>query len=122
MPHVFLEVTRNVQLPEDYHEFLVELNQSLAECATFEIARIKSRLQILDNYCTADGEADKGFVYLRLNIIPGRNESLKLRIQEHMLAFLQHKLVALNPSIHVHFSVHLVDLNEYTFVVKAVES
>ncbi len=116
MPQVFLEYSANVKLPETPNEFLKKLNKQLADFKTFELEKIKTRARKLEHYCMGDGADGKGFVYLLCAILPGRSDALKQGIQEQLLKFLKEQIVSSNQTLNLHFSVHLVELNEYQFV------
>jgi 5-carboxymethyl-2-hydroxymuconate isomerase len=117
MPHLRIEVTKNIVLPAGT-SFLKTFTEKLSECATFDLPRIKSRLITLDNYCV--GNQVKEFVYVHVAILPGRSTSLKLACQQHLLEYFKAELDTVNPDIDIHISVDVIELGEYAYFQQQV--
>ena len=117
MPHVRIEYTQGVCLPESPRVFLQQFNHALSEVETFNVKRIKSICYLLEDYCIGAGkEENRGFVYARIAMLPGRSDTLRSACYEHMLSFLKKTLLPVNTHLKLHLSIEGVELKEYLFL------
>src|SRR4051794_7332535 len=96
MPHLTIEYSGNVGNDLDRLGLLRKLNAALAELETFRLGEIKSRFRRVDEFLVGDGTEVDAFVHLRVEILSGREPSVKKRAGELLLQGLREAFAGSN--------------------------
>ena len=88
MPHIVLEHSQNAKLVRPAGELLDALHTKLASFPTVNIGDIKSRIITHQTFRLADGTTDAGFVHLRLELMTGRDLTLRQEMGAALLLIL----------------------------------
>ena len=117
MPHLTLEYTRNLNLP-DASATLAALNAAMAGSGLFDEADIKSRAIALDNFKIGTAPAPRAFAHVRIALLAGRSSQQRKTLADAVLAALA---VAVNGQIgtEIQLSVETVELDRTSYA-KAV--
>lgn len=89
MPHLTIEITRNLQAHANADALLQAAHQALLASGVFAAADVKSRLLWLDTFCLGPaGAADKaaGFIHARLDLLAGRPPEVRQQLAEAVVA------------------------------------
>ncbi len=88
MPHCLLEASANLPDQPDWVEVLGSVNQALVATGLFVEADIKSRLLRHDTFVVGDGDPQRAFVTLNVQILGGRIDEVKAQLTESLLPVL----------------------------------
>lgn len=117
MPHLTIEITRNLQAHAQADALLQAAHQSLLASGVFAAADVKSRLLWLDTFCVGQVEAaDKaeGFIHARLDLLAGRPPEVRQQLAEAVVAAIKARVA---PGLPVQISC-LVGEMEHTNYAK----
>jgi 5-carboxymethyl-2-hydroxymuconate isomerase len=117
MPHLTLEYTRNLNLP-DPSAALAALNAAMAGSGLFDEADIKSRAIALDNFKIGTAPAPRAFAHVRIALLAGRSAEQRKTLADAALAALSAILQA-PAGTELQLSVETVDLDRPSYA-KAV--
>lgn len=117
MPHLTLEYTRNLKLP-DASVTLAALNAAMAGSGLFDEADIKSRAMVLDSFKIGTDQAARAFAHVRIALLAGRSAEQRKTLADAALAALSATLTAPTGTA-VQLSVETVDLDRPSYA-KAV--
>jgi 5-carboxymethyl-2-hydroxymuconate isomerase len=88
MPHCLLEASDNLLDQPDWRGVLGQINQTLTATGLFEEADIKSRLVQHSVFVVGDGDPNRAFVTLNVQILGGRTDEVKTQLSEALLPVL----------------------------------
>ena len=109
MPHIILEHSDNLPLPEDSKSLLLELHGVLNDIGGIAIGNCKSRIYTADNFAIGDGTATEGFVHLHIEFVSGRSETIKADISLACLDILKARFLPL-VEFPVQITVNITDI------------
>ncbi len=89
MPHCILEYSANVADRPDVTYLLMEIHDALVATGLFTLADIKSRAVRHEQYVIGDGDPERAFVTLNIQILEGRSDEVKAQISEAALEVLK---------------------------------
>ncbi len=89
MPHCILEYSANVVDQPDTTRLLMEIHDTLMATGLFTLADIKSRAIRHEQYVIGDGDPERAFVTLNIQILQGRSDEVKAQISEAALEVLK---------------------------------
>ncbi|PKN30109.1 MAG: 5-carboxymethyl-2-hydroxymuconate isomerase [Deltaproteobacteria bacterium HGW-Deltaproteobacteria-21] len=89
MPHCILEYSANVVDRPDVTRLLKEIHDALMATGLFTLTDIKSRVLRHEQYFIGDGDPDRAFVTLNVQILQGRSDEVKAQISEPALQVLK---------------------------------
>jgi 5-carboxymethyl-2-hydroxymuconate isomerase len=89
MPHCILEHSANVLDPVEMREVLLDVNRALIATGAFTPGDIKSRAVRHEEVVIGDGEPDRSFVTLNVQILVGRSEEFRTDLSRELLAVLE---------------------------------
>lgn len=90
MPHLTLEHSSNITLPDDHRSVLLDLHRALNEIGGIAIGNCKSRIYRADSFAIGDESAQRdGFVHLDIIFVAGRSEETKAQISRACLEILK---------------------------------
>lgn len=79
MPHITIEISRNLADEVDCDTLVGRLHQAVVSTGVFSAQAIRSRLCVLEHYRVGDSP-ENAFVHVGMRIAPGRDEETKKRI------------------------------------------
>ncbi len=89
MPHCILEYSSNINDKINLKKLLHDINTMLIGTGIFNLMDIKSRAVEHDLYVVGDGNPNRAFVALTINIFRGRPDDVKANIAESALQLLK---------------------------------
>jgi len=89
MPHCILEYSANVVDQPDMTRLLVDIHDAIMATGLFTLADIKSRAIRHEQYVIGDGDTERAFVTLNVQILEGRSDEVKAQISEAALEVLK---------------------------------
>jgi len=89
MPHCILEYSSNINDTINLKKLLHDINTMLVGTGVFNLMDIKSRAIEHDHYVVGDGDTNRAFVALTINIFSGRPDDVKENIAESALQLLR---------------------------------
>jgi len=89
MPHCILEYSSNVIDPPEMRRVLLEINSALAQTGLFKLEDIKSRGIKHRDFVVGDGNPNRAFVTLNIQIFSGRSDEAKAQVSQAAFHVLQ---------------------------------
>jgi len=89
MPHCILEYSSNINDKINLKKLLHDINTMLVGTGIFNLMDIKSRAVEHDLYVVGDGDPNRAFAALTINIFSGRPDDVKANIAESALQLLK---------------------------------
>ena len=89
MPHCILEYSSNINGKVNLKKLLHDINTMLDGTGVFNLMDVKSRAIEHDHYVVGDGDTNRAFVALTINIFSGRPDDVKVNIAESALQLLK---------------------------------
>ncbi len=89
MPHCILEYSANVVDRPDMTRLLLDIHDALMATGLFNLADIKSRAIRHEQYFIGDGDPERAFVTLNIQILEGRSDEVKAQIGAAALEVLK---------------------------------
>jgi 5-carboxymethyl-2-hydroxymuconate isomerase len=114
MPHLHLEYTRNLPLPEP-ETLLLRLNHALM--ASGQIASesdIKSRAVEVQAFRVGTAPGERGFLFLKLALLSGRSDAVKKQLSDALLEVLK-QAADWPKGVDVQFGVEIVDMQRESY-------
>ena len=96
MPHLVLDHSANIALPDDLPSLLLSLHRILADTGGIHIGNCKSRVYRADSWLIAEGDQPEGFVHLNIRFVAGRSTETRRQISRQCLAQLEAALLPIN--------------------------
>ena len=110
MPHLKLERSSNVVLPDDVTGLLQELHTAVADIGGIRIGNCKSRVYVADDYLIGSGGDQGGFVHLDVRFLEGRSAEARQAIGKALLELLVQSITPINGAVDLHISVEVRDI------------
>lgn len=88
MPHCIIEYSDNLPDRPDWRELMANLHKMLQQTGLFKLNDLKSRVVKHDTYYIGDGNSDRVFVTLDIQILSGRDSDVKANISEAALKIM----------------------------------
>lgn len=108
MPHLRLEYSGNIDIPENQLNLLfLHLHEVLVTRANADLLRCQSRAISCENFCVGDGGKTRAFVYLQVLLLEGRTSSQLQETGNELLKTLQDRFKTLLLHYNAQISVHL---------------
>jgi len=115
MPHCILEYSSNIDDTINLKKLLHDINAMLANTGVFNLLDIKSRAVQHDLYIVADGDPNRAFVALTINIFGGRPDDVKANIAESALQLLKDAFNATLQEKKCSITVQIGDIHRETY-------
>lgn len=113
MPQVTVELSDTIKVDE--MTLLGAINQALDASGVFRLQDIKSRLYRSEYVLVGDGQADQGFVYVKVAILRGRSDAIKAQLGDGVMNALKSVLDDVNPSLQ--YAVEVIELSNHYFKI-----
>lgn len=113
MPHLVIEYTENLALP-DPAACLSAVNAALVASGQFEEVDIKSRAYPVAAFLVGTEHAGRAFVAARLSILSGRSLETKQDLSQRVLRALQQHLPS-GTGLSTQVSVEVVEIERSTY-------
>lgn len=114
MPHCILEYSNNLkENPDNF--ILIQINQTLFDNGLFELNDIKSRMVVHHKYLIGDGDIERAFVTLSVEILGGRDSSTKKMITEKCLKVLENYFTKSLKSLKLSITVQIRDIDKPSY-------
>jgi 5-carboxymethyl-2-hydroxymuconate isomerase len=88
MPHCILEYSSNIDKP-NHSSLLKQIHKTLFSTGLFDLHDIKSRILVHEDFFIGDGNKERAFATLTLEILSGRDDAVKKQIAESCLKVLE---------------------------------
>ena len=115
MPHCILEYSSNINNKINLKKLLNDINTMLAGTGVFNLMDIKSRAIEHDLYVVADGDPNRAFAALTINIFSGRPDDVKANIAESALQLLKDAFNTTLQEKKCDITVQVGDINRETY-------
>ena len=115
MPHLLLDYSDNVIDPPEMRPLLLELHRTLAGTGEFRIEDIKSRAIRHETFAVAEGDADRSFVTLDIQILDGRSDAAKEGFSEAALEVLQKAFARAIETSRCNVTVKVTDMHRSSY-------
>ncbi|MFN2443109.1 MAG: 5-carboxymethyl-2-hydroxymuconate Delta-isomerase [Thermoanaerobaculia bacterium] len=115
MPHLVLEYSANVIDPPEMRPLLLELHRKLAGTGEFRIEDIKSRAIRHETFAVAEGDADRSFVTLDIQILEGRSDAAKEGLSFAVLEVLQKAFVRAIDTSRCNVTAKVTDMHRSSY-------
>jgi len=119
MPHLILEHSDNVALPDPVHDLLADLHACLEQTAGVDPSGCKSRVYGSRIYFIGDGDAEMSehgaFVHLQVSLLEGRTDEEKSVVSTACLALLKLAFLSGNADLDLQITVDVRDLNRAAY-------
>ena len=115
MPHCILEYSSNFNDTINLKKLLHDINTMLADTGVFNLLDIKSRAIEHDVFVVADGDPNRAFVALTINIFSGRPDDVKANIAESALQLLRDAFNTTLQQKKCSITVQIGDINRETY-------
>lgn len=112
MPHIVLEYSNNVVLPQKAEILLERVHQLLVNKLPTQIENCKSRTRVCDTFVVGDGRSDHAFVHMSIKILAGRSEEHKAFIAQELLDMMDDFFLTGQTLPGLHLSVEIEDLDQ----------
>ncbi len=89
MPHCILEYSNNISEQPNHSLILSQIHNALFSTGLFDFNDIKSRIIVHNEFYIGDGNTERAFVSLAVEILSGKDEDTKKRIAEDCLKVLE---------------------------------
>jgi 5-carboxymethyl-2-hydroxymuconate isomerase len=89
MPHCILEYSNNISEEPNHSSILRQIHNALFSTGLFDLNDIKSRIIVHNDFYIGDGNAERAFATLAVEILSGKDEDTKKRIAEDCLKVLE---------------------------------
>jgi 5-carboxymethyl-2-hydroxymuconate isomerase len=120
MPHLVIEYTENLALP-DPAACLSTVNAALVASGQFEEVDIKSRAYAVAAFRIGAAQAGRAFVAARLSILSGRSVETKQDLSQRVLQALQQHVPS-GTGLSTQVSVEVVEMERSTYAKCVVEA
>jgi len=114
MPHMILEYSANMQERPDPKALLRRLHDTLLTIGSYNMADIKSRIIVHEDFLVSDGERDQAFAHLQLAILP-REEKIRNESTEALLNVLKDVFAGSLATKNCGLSVEIRDLDRDSY-------
>ena len=115
MPHCILEASDNLLDAPDWSALLAGIHQVLVDSGLFQEEDIKSRVLRHAHFRVADGAPDRAFVTLDVQVLEGREDAVKARLSEAMLALLATAFPRTSAAMRLNVTVQISDLHRPSY-------
>ncbi len=82
MPHCTLEYSSNVVDRPDMKRLLLDIHEALVKAGSVALAAIKSRAIKHEQFVVGDGDPNRAFVALTIQVFGGRSDEVKAEITD----------------------------------------
>jgi 5-carboxymethyl-2-hydroxymuconate isomerase len=89
MPHCILEYSANIVDQPDMDRLFIDIHDTLMATGVFNLDDIKSRAIRHEEYFLGDGDPERAFVTLNVQILSGRSDDVKAQITEAAIEVLK---------------------------------
>jgi len=89
MPHCILEYSNNIVDKPSASSVFKQIHKSLVATGLFDLLDIKSRTIVHSDFFIGDGNKDRAFATLSIQILSGRDDKTKKTISENCLKILE---------------------------------
>ncbi len=115
MPHCILEASDNLLDQPDWTALLREINGTLVATGLFKAQDIKSRFLSQGTFVIGDGAPDQAFVTLDVQILGGREDDVKARLSEALLAVLGRSFPRTFAQMTCSLTVQITDIHRASY-------
>ena len=110
MPHLTLEYSANVELPDDPSGLFQQFHDVLHNTGGISMGNCKSRARIADPFYVAAGEADGAFIHLDVRFMEGRTEAVRQAIGKELLEILHDAFSEARASLDLQITVKVGEI------------
>jgi len=86
MPHLTLEYSKNLTKRSEVMLLLKELHEMVGKSESVDFESVKSRLSEHEDYLIGADTSRRAFLFLRLEILPGRSSEWKKSLSQRLFA------------------------------------
>lgn len=89
MPHILLETSANLRNPPSHRAVFADLHEAIRPMESVSVADLKSRAVVHHNVFIGDGQEERTFVHLQLQLLTGRDQSVRQRLAKECMRVLE---------------------------------
>lgn len=115
MPHCILEYSDNIVDKLNFRQIIHAIHSALMETNLFILADIKTRVIKHTVYLVGDGDSNQAFVTLTIQILAGREDSLKKQITEKANHILSSAFKQTLENLDCSITVQIVDIHKPSY-------
>jgi 5-carboxymethyl-2-hydroxymuconate isomerase len=107
MPMTRLEFSGNVRQGWDPKAMLLTMHHEMVSLIKTDLCTCKSAIICHDEFVIGDSGEKNAFVFLTIDILPGRDQALKERLGKALLAQLKQTLLPLDAGMDIQYRVYV---------------
>lgn len=119
MPHILLEYSANLNHPPSHRTVFEDLHEAIRPMESVRVADLKSRAVRHENVFIGDGNSDRTFVHLQVQLLTGRDQSVRQRLAKECMRVLESHFGADVVGPHCQMSVEVREMERSTYVKQA---
>lgn len=89
MPHIILEYSANISGAPEPRTVFADLHEAIRPLESISVADLKSRAVVRDAIYVGDGDRDRAFVHLQVQLLSGRDQSVRQRLAKECMRVLE---------------------------------
>ena len=89
MPHILLEYSANLAHPPSHRAVFADLHEAIRPMESVNVADLKSRAVRHEDVYIGDGEPSRTFVHLQVQLLSGRDQSVRQRLAKECMRVLE---------------------------------
>lgn len=89
MPHILLETSANLKAPPSHRTVFEDLHEAIRPMESVRVADLKSRAVRHENVYIGDGNPERSFVHLQVQLLTGRDQSVRHRLAKECMRILE---------------------------------
>jgi 5-carboxymethyl-2-hydroxymuconate isomerase len=116
MPHIILEHSANILRAPKPRTVFSDLHEAVRSLENIDVDHLKSRAVVHDEVYIGDGAPDRAFVHLQVQLLTGRDQSVRQRLAKECMRVLESHF---SPTVTGHrcqLSVEVREMERSTYV------
>lgn len=107
MPAVQLEFTKNISQGWDPKKLLLSMHYDMVSLIKTDLRTCRSTIICHDDFVIGDASDKNAFVFLTIHILPGRDQTLKEKLGQMLVAKLKDVLSPLFNDLDIQYRVYV---------------
>jgi 5-carboxymethyl-2-hydroxymuconate isomerase len=116
MPHILLEYSANLAHPPSHRAVFADLHEALRPLECVDVAHLKSRAVRHEDVYIGDGDRARTFVHLQVQLLSGRDQSVRQRLAKECMRVLEGHFVETVVGPQCQMSVEVREMERSTYV------
>lgn len=116
MPHILLEYSGNLSHPPPHRAVFADLHAAIKPMESVSVASLKSRAVRHEEVYIGDGALHRSFVHLQVQLLSGRDQSVRQRLAKECMRVLELHFVADVVGSDCQITVEVREMERSTYV------